>query len=351
MSSTLESDTRKRRSLLARVRWPLMIGGPIIVLAVVAWFVLHAGKRQATDDAYVNVAKSPISAAISGRVIEVDVKENQHVAKGQVLFKLDPSEQTAAAHQAQAAVAGARLQVTSLQNAVNQGQVNLSAALTTQAFAHREAARQAALQAAGVSSRQQVDEARHAADVADAQVAAARVQLASARANLGGVRPDAFPAVSQAQANLETERIALARTVVVAPVDGVVTRVEQLQPGAYVNSAQTVFYLLFGQPWIDANFKENQLKKMRIGQSVKIKIDALGGRTFDGYVESFSPGAGQTFSPLPAQNATGNWVKVVQRLPVRIAFSKVPPEIADRAGLSASVDVDVTGSGHAPAQR
>ncbi|HWF01261.1 MAG TPA: HlyD family secretion protein [Caulobacteraceae bacterium] len=345
MSSTLETDTRSRRGLIARLRWPLMIGGPLIILAIVAWFVLNAGKRQSTDDAYLNIAKSPISAAVPGRVIEVDVKENQHVVKGQLLFKLDPSDQQAAAQRAEAGLAGARLQVTTLQHSVAQAQVNLSAALTTQAYTQREASRQVALEAAGVSSRQQVSEARHNADVATAQVAAAREQLATARADLGAGPVNAYPAVSQAQANLEVERIALARTQVVAPVDGVVTRVDQLQPGAYVNASQTVFYLLFGEPWVDANFKENQLKTMKVGQPATIQVDALGGQKFAGHVESFSPGAGQAFSPLPAENATGNWVKVVQRLPVRIAFDHPPPGIAARAGLSAKIVVDVTAAG------
>ena len=111
--------------------------------------------------------------------------------------------------------------------------------------------------------------------------------------------------------------------------------------GAYVDAAQTVFYLLSGEPWVEANFKENQLAKMRVGQPAKIKIDAYGDRSFAGRVASFSPGAGSSFSPLPAQNATGNWVKVVQRLPVRIAFDKPPPATASRDGLSAKITVDV----------
>ena len=130
-------------------------------------------------------------------------------------------------------------------------------------------------------------------------------------------------------------------TVIVAPTDGIVARVEQLQVGAYVNPSQTVFYLLSGQPWIEANFKENQLAKMRVGQPAKIKIDAFSKDELTGHLASFAPGTGAAFSALPAQNATGNWVKVVQRLPVRIAFDKPPPEMAARAGLSAQVTVDV----------
>ena len=328
---------------LARWRWPLMIGGPLIILAVVAWFVLTGGRSEATDDAYVQVGKAPISAAIAGRVIEVDVTENQRVQAGQVLFKLDPADQRAADQKAQAALAAAQLQVVSLRAAYDQRKLVLGSDLTTAAFATREAARQRALVAAGVASRQQADQARQNADLATAQVAVARQQVATALADLGAAAnsPGAYPAVLQAKASLTATRTDLSRTVVFAPQAGVVTRVDQLQVGAYVNPAQTLFFLLSGEPWVEANFKEDQLRKMRVGQPAQIKIDAYGGGALAGHVASFSPGAGSAFSALPAQNATGNWVKVVQRLPVRIAFNKPPPDVAARAGLSAKVTVDI----------
>ena len=129
-----------------------------------------------------------------------------------------------------------------------------------------------------------------------------------------------------------------------APADGIVTRVDQLPVGTYLNASQTGFWLLSGEPWIEANFKEDQLAHMKVGQPVTIKIDAYP-EALKGHVASFSPGTGQAFSALPAQNATGNWVKVVQRLPVRIAFDKTPPDMAGRAGLSAKVTVDVRAPG------
>ncbi len=337
----------EKPSPLARWRWPLMIGGPLIILAVVAWFVLTGGKSEATDDAYVQVGKAPISAAIAGRVTEVDVKENQRVAAGQVLFRLDPADQRAAERRAQAALAAAQLQVVSLRAAYDQQKLVLGSDLNTAAFAAREAARQRALVAAGVASRQQADQARQNADLATAQVAVARQQVATALADLGAAAktPGTYPAVLQAQASLSAMRLDLSRTVVFAPQAGVVTRVDQLQVGAYVNPAQTLFFLLSGEPWVEANFKENQLRKMRVGQPAAIRIDAYGNRALAGHVASFSPGAGASFSALPAQNATGNWVKVVQRLPVRIAFDAPPPDVAGRAGLSAKVTVDVRGAG------
>jgi len=331
-----------RPGALTRWRWPLMIGGPIIVLAVVAWFILTGGRFESTDDSYVDVAKAPISAAIAGRVIEVDVAENQHVKAGQVLFKLDPADAQAAQARAEASVASAKLQVTSLRADYDQQKLQLAQDLTTQAYAVREAARQRSLLAAGVVSAQQTADAVHTADVATSQVAIARQRVATALANLGegAAHPDAFPSVLQASATRQSTAVDLSHTVVYAPEDGIVTRVDQLQVGAYVNAAQTLFFLLSGEPWVDANFKEDQLKNMRVGQPAKIEVDALG-RVLDGHVASFSPGAGSAFSALPAQNATGNWVKVAQRLPVRIAFNKFPPEVAGRAGLSAKVTVDV----------
>jgi membrane fusion protein (multidrug efflux system) len=341
----------RRSATLTRWRWPLMIGGPLVILAVVAWFILTGGRFETTDDSYVQVAKEPVSAAIAGRVIEVDVSENQVVKAGHVLFKLDPADEQAALAKADAGLAAARLEVGVLRANYNQQQVQVDEALKTKAYAVREAARQTALVSAGVASRQQAADAAHTADVAVSQVGVTREQAAAALANLGaGARsPDAYPGVQQAEATRQSALVDLSHTVVYARQDGIVTRVDQLQVGAYVNPSQTLFFLLSGDPWVEANFKEDQLKYMRVGQPVKIKVDALGGRVLDGHVASFSPGSGSAFSALPAQNATGNWVKVAQRLPVRIAFDKAPPEVAGRAGLSAKVTVDVRSGRDNPA--
>jgi membrane fusion protein (multidrug efflux system) len=324
-----------------------MIGVPVLILAAVAYLVITGGRFESTDDAYVQAAKAPISASIAGRVIEVDVTENQKVKAGQVLFRLDPVDIEAALHRDEAALAAARLQVVSLRSNLDQQRLLLGSAMRTSDYARKEAQRQVALVAAGASSRQQAADARHAADLAEAQVAVTNQQTAAALANLGGAAEsaDLYPAVMQAKAALDAVKLDLIHTVVIAPSDGIVTRVDQLQKGAYVNASQTVFFLLSGEPWVEANFKENQLAKMKVGQPVKINVDAFGSRALDGYVASFSPGSGSSFSPLPAQNATGNWVKVVQRLPVRIAFSKPPPAVVSRAGLSAKVTVDVRGPG------
>ena len=143
----------------------------------------------------------------------------------------------------------------------------------------------------------------------------------------------------QAQAALDRAKLQLGYTVIRAPQDGVAAKVEQIQLGSYITAAQPLFWLVSGRPYVEANFKEDQLAKMRVGQPVEIGIDAYSKDKLKGHVASFSPGAGSTFSILPPQNATGNWVKVVQRLPVRIEFDQAPPEMA-AAGLSAKVKVD-----------
>ncbi|MGZ3315662.1 MAG: HlyD family secretion protein, partial [Caulobacteraceae bacterium] len=158
---------------------------------------------------------------------------------------------------------------------------------------------------------------------------------------------DPHPAVLQAQAALDRARLQLGYTEVRAPQDGVVTKVEQIQLGSYITAAQPLFWLVSGRPYVEADFKEDQLARMRAGQAAEIEIDAYGGKTLPGHVASFSPGAGSTFSILPPQNATGNWVKVVQRLPVRIEFDQTPPVMA-AAGLSAKVKVDPGPKGEGP---
>lgn len=343
-----ESGARDR--WLRRWRWPLIVGGPLAILAVTAFFVITGGHYQTTDNAYVQIAKAPVSSSVGGRVVEVYVKENQRVRRGQVLFRLDGRDFQASAAQAQANLAQAQLQVRALRAAYEQQQAALAAANETLDFATREAARQKAMVEAGVASRQSYDEAVHAAQQARQQIAVARQQVAAALANLNGdpsLSVDRQPTVLAARAQLERATLNQSYGQVIAPADGIVTRVEQLQPGAYLNPSQTVFWLITGEPWVEANFKEDQLEGMKVGQPVTIKIDADPKHPLKGHVSSFSPGTGSVFSALPAQNATGNWVKVTQRLPVRIAFDHAPPETAGRAGLSAHVKVDVRAPGRA----
>jgi len=335
---------------LRRWRWPLIIAGPVVILLLVIYFVLTGGRTESTDDAYVQIAKTPVAPSIAGRVVAIYVRENQPVRRGQVLFRLDPNDLKAELDAAQAQLAAAELQVKAQRAAYQQQTANVSAAEAQASYTAREAARQRQLSAAGVASRQQVDEAAHAAAMAHDQLSAARQQAQQALAVLGGdpnLAAAGHPSVMQARANLERARLNVSYATVVAPADGVVARVDQMPVGAYLNASQTAFWLLSGQPWVEANFKEDQIAHMRVGQPAEVKVDAYDGGALHGRVASFAPGTGSAFSALPAQNATGNWVKVTQRLPVRIEFDRPPPGMAARAGLSAKVTVNVRAPGRA----
>jgi len=298
----------------------------------------------------VQIAKAPVAPSVAGRVTDIYVKENQLVRRGTVLFRLDARDYQANSAAAAAQLAAAEQQVLAQRAAYQSALASAQAARDTAAFAASEAVRQKRLAAAGVASQQQLDQAVHNAQQAKQSQAAAEQQAAQALAVLGGDATGPIsknPAVMEAQAQLDRAKLNVGYTDVVAPADGVVTRVEQLPVGTYLNASQTAFWLLSGEPWVEANFKEDQLAHMRVGQPVSIRVDAYPDADLRGHVASFSPGTGSAFSALPAQNATGNWVKVVQRLPVRIDFDKPPPDMAGRAGLSARVKVDVRAPGRA----
>ena len=343
-------DPKPRPSFIRRWRWPLIIGGPLLIALVVAYFIITGGRTQTTDNAYVQIAKAPVAPSIAGRVTDFFVFVFLFVRCGQLLFRLDTRDLQANAEAAAATVANAAQQVRAQRASYQQQTAMVQAAKDQLAYAVTEANRQKNLANVGVSSQAQVDQANPAVQAARAQLAAAQQLAAKKQAILGGdpiLAPQRAPAVMQAQAQLDKAKLNVSYGDVVAPADGIVTRVDQMPVGTYLNASQTGFWLLSGEPWIEANFKEDQLAHMKVGQPVSIKIDAYPDADIKGHVASFSPGTGQAFSALPAQNATGNWVKVVQRLPVRISFDKPPPDMAGRAGLSAKVTVDVRAPGRA----
>lgn len=321
-----------------------MVLGPVVLAIAVAWFYLSGGRYESTDDAYVQTARVDISSNVAGRVIALAVHDNEPVHKGDVLFRLDDAPFRIAVDEASAQLATARLHIESLKANYRQRQSELASAQDTLAFQQNEYARQQRLLVSGISSQLQVDRAKHALDEARAQVAGTQQQIGAVIANLGGnpaIAPDRHPLVQQAQALLDRAKLNLSYTVVTAPSDGVVTRVEQLQVGSYISASAPVFALVStGDLWIEANFKEDQLAHMRVGQEAKVEVDSYPGKTFEGRVASVSPGTGSQFSVLPPENATGNWVKVVQRLPVRVELEKRDPAFPLHGGLSANVTVD-----------
>jgi membrane fusion protein (multidrug efflux system) len=327
-----------------RLRLPLMISGPALAAIVAAYVYFTGGRYEGTDDAYVQTASVAVSSNVAGRVQEVDVRDNQAVHKGDVLFRVDDEPFRIAVEEAAAQLSSEHLQVESLKASYRQRQAELQSARETLAFQQRETDRQQRLLTAGISSQLQVDRAVHALDTARTQLAAAEQEVSAVVANLGGdpnIAPDRHPMVQHAQALLDRAKLNLSYTVIRAPSDGIVTRVEQLQAGTYISASAPVFALVVaGNIWIEANFKEDQLTHMRVGQPVDVRVDSYPGKTFEGTVASVSPGTGSQFSLLPPENATGNWVKVVQRLPVRIELRQLDPEFPLHGGLSATVKVD-----------
>lgn len=333
------SPVRGRRE---RLRLPLLIAGPLLLAIVAGYFYLFGGRYESTDDAYVRAAQASISSNVSGRVVEVAVHDNQHVRQGDLLFRLDAAPYTIAVAEAQAQLGKARLEVEQLRATYRQRKADLAAAQDTLKYRTSEAQRQQHLLDKGIASQAQFDAALHAKQNAQQQFNSAQQQIQAALAALGG-NPDMpleqHPYVLAAQAQLDHARLNLSYTTVVAPQDGVVTRVDELQVGDYIPAAKPVFALVSNRDvWVEANFKEVQLAHMRPGQSAEIAVDALSGRKLHATVASVSPGTGNEFSVLPAENATGNWVKVVQRVPVRLELDD--PSIRLQSGLSAQVTVD-----------
>jgi membrane fusion protein, multidrug efflux system len=325
-----------------RMRKPLLIGVPALVLLGLAVLWLLGGRTQSTDDAYVRAAQVTVSANISGRVLEVPVHDNQKVHKGDVLFRIDDRPFRIAVTEARARVESARLSIQALKGTYRQRQADERGAEDELAYAQREYDRQNRLVQSGIASQAQVDRALQALNAAQQKLASSRQQGTSIRADLDNdpdIEPDQHPAVQLALAELSRAQLNLSYTTITAPIDGVVTRVESLQPGDYITAATPAFALVSDRDlWVEANFKEDQLTHMRVGQTARIKIDAYPDQHLTARVASLSPGTGAQFSVLPPENATGNWVKVVQRLPVRLEFKDAPPDL--RAGLSVVVDVD-----------
>jgi membrane fusion protein (multidrug efflux system) len=336
-----ESQDAPVRGLRERLRLPLMIGVPVIAGVVAVYFYQANIGYESTDDAYLRAAQVSISPNVSGRVIEVDVHDNQPVRRGETLIRLDERPFRIAVEDAQARVANARLQIESLKATYWQRMADLDSARSTLEYRKREYERQTHLLASGISPESLVERILDARNQAQQNVVSDQQQIKATLASLGGdpnIPADRHPTVQEAQAQLDRALLNLSYTTIAAPIDGIVTRVEELQAGDYINAATPAFVLVSARDvWVEANFKEVQLTHMRPGQSATVRVDAYPGRVIRAKVVSISPGTGSQFSLLPPENATGNWVKVVQRLPVRLRLEDSVPV---QSGLSALVTVD-----------
>ncbi len=327
-----------------RLRKRLFVGGAVVFLAITAVLYLTGGRIVSTDDAYVQAAHVNISANIAGRVTKIFVKENQQVHQGDPLFELDDRDYLIALQDAKAKWASAKLQIAALRATYFQRRADVTAAESTLLYQTRELARQQHLASRGIASQAQLELAQHEFDDAREKLNAATQEQKNIGSLLGkdlAINIKDHPTVQQAQAMLERAQLNLTYTVIRAPMDGIVSKVDRLQPGAYINAAAPVFSLISNTTvWVEANFKETELVNMRTGQQATIDLDAYPDRTFHGTVESLGSGTGSSFSLLPPENATGNWVKVVQRLPVRIDIDDLDPKSPLHLGLSAVVKVD-----------
>jgi len=321
----------------------LMIGVPLVLAVAGGWFWLTGGRYEDTDNAYVQQAKVSVSADIAGRITAVNVKENQVVKAGDVLFTLDPQPYQIALDQANAALATARVNVEQLKVSYATAQVQLKSAQATLVIRQAAFDRQNALVKQGVNSNSTLDDTKLALQQAQTAVDSANQAVAAATAALGGdpqIETDKHPAVLAAQSAVEAAQRNLTKTSVVAPAAGIISNVSSLNVGQFVATGTTIASLVETDgTWVEANYKETQLTDIKVGQPAEVKIDAYPGK-LEGTVESIGAATGSEFSLIPAQNATGNWVKVVQRIPVRIKLplDKVAYDL--RTGMSATVTVD-----------
>lgn len=320
----------------------LMISVPLVLIVVGGYFYLNGGRYEDTDNAYVQQAKLSISADIAGRVNSVSVIENQPVKAGETLFTIDPQPYQIALDQANAALATARVNVEQLKVAYGTAEAQLQAAQATLPIRQAAFDRKNALVQQGVNSDATLDDVKLALDSAKSAVDLAQQQVANSVAALAGnpnIETDKHPAVLAAQASVENAERNLSKTTVVAPTDGIIANVSSLNVGQFIAPGTTIASLVeTDNVWLEANFKETQLGDIVVGQPASVKVDAYGSE-FACQVASIGAATGSEFSLIPAQNATGNWVKVVQRLPVRIDCATGDTSTL-KTGMSASVSVD-----------
>ncbi|RVC62727.1 MAG: HlyD family secretion protein [Mesorhizobium sp.] len=325
-------------------RFFLMVALPAALLAGGAYVWVTGGRYQETENANLQQAKVSIASDTAGRIVKVGIADNQLVKQGDVLFAVDPESYRIALAQADAAVATARLNVEQLRAAYSQAMAQEKSDTSEVAYAQSQYDRAADLAQKGINAKSSLDEARNDLDKARQQLAVAEQGIISAKAALGGnpdIETDKHPTVMAALAARDKAAYDLAQTTVTAPADGVVSQASSFKVGQYVAIGTPLFSLVeTGDTWIDANFKETQLTHMQPGQKAEIVVDTYPGKTFEATVKAIGAGTGAEFSLLPAQNATGNWVKVTQRIPVRLELTDPDAKMALRTGMSATVTVD-----------
>jgi membrane fusion protein (multidrug efflux system) len=324
-----------------RRRLVLMLSIPLLIAVAGFYFWLISGATVGTDNAYVKQDVTAISTQVNGPVAAVYVRENQHVNKGDLLYRVDPAPFEAALHAAEAQLAAARLQTHELVVEAAGTGSDIRGAEANLAIARRAFERQAALMKQGFTTKADYDDAVNQLARAETELGNARAKSNEASAAIapGGNQP----AIAAALAVVEKARLDLEHTVIRAPTSGTIAKSDRLLVGQTAITGVAMLSIVGDrQPWIEANFKEGDLARMAVGQPAEVTFDAYPGIKIKGHVASIGAGTGSEFSVLPAQNANGNWVKVTQRVPVRIAFNSKPPREMI-AGLSSTVEIRVDG--------
>jgi membrane fusion protein, multidrug efflux system len=345
MASADTTQTASRPLLRAVLLW----GVPLLLLAAAGGYYLSQRGYESTDNAYVRANMTVVSADVSGRVERVLVHENTPVTRGQPLLELDAEPLRLAAAEARAKLQAAEEDVESLKAQYAEKTTELEVAKRDSGFAQREYARQQELAAKHLVAIVKLDDAERALETTTGHLSVLERDLATLAARLGGdprKPPEAHPDVRAAQAALERAQLDVERSHVVAPRDGIVSRLPQV--GDHLDAGHPALAIVSDQDvWIEANFKETDLARLHPGQAVEVQVDTYGSRRWPGHITSIAQATGAEFAILPAQNATGNWVKIVQRVPVRIALDRQAGDPPLRAGMSAYVRVDTRAAGGA----
>jgi membrane fusion protein (multidrug efflux system) len=329
--------TNKRRNAL------LWIVGPALVLGIAGYIYLTSGRFVSTDNAYVQADHATIAPQISGRVVEVLVHDNQPVKAGDVLFRIDSQPLEIAMARMHAQMETVRSLLDAGRAGYRSAQADLTSAEEALRVNERQFERMKEMRAKGLVAQKDVDDAANnfanARGKRDSDIAA----LTKAESILGGLpktKDEDLAGFKLAQAQYEQAKLDLDHATVRAPIDGVVGKVT-LQPGDFLAAGQSAMPLVATTAlWVDANFKETDLTNVGVGQVATIEVVTYPGRKWKAHVASISPASGSQFSLLPAQNATGNWVKIVQRIPVRLAIDEQGNGPVLRAGMSADVEID-----------
>ena len=348
--SGLKGYLTRLRKNPQRLRLTLMIGGTAAVFLISAFFWITGGRYVSTDNAYVRASKLMVSTDISGIVSSVNVKEGQSVKIGDVLFQVDPKPFGIALASAKAQLALTALNIEAMKQDYQRILSDISSQQAQVDLAESNYDRSAALVKTGSASKANYDQTRFAFEAGKKQLQALNDQAKVQLARLGGkpdIRPSEHPQYLQMKAQVDEAQRQLDHTTVRAPFNGTVTQVAALQPGTFLVSQTAaltntgaVGLISSDDLWVEANMKETDLTWVKIGNPVSLWIDTYPGRSWSGTVESISPASGAEFSLLPAQNSSGNWVKVVQRITVRVQIDRNHDDPPLRAGMSAAVEID-----------